>query len=85
MSEHMHNQIAQIETLSFLGGALQMILDHAGQPWMLLRPACIELGLNFLCQRKQLERAPWAITCVIKAQDARGPAAEPKAAPAGGA
>lgn len=72
MSEHMHNRIAQIETVSFPGGALQIILEQAGPPWMLLRPACNELRLSFLRQRKQLERAPWAVTCVMKAQGARG-------------
>lgn len=72
MSEHMHNRITQVETVRFPGGALQILVDSAGQPWMRLRPACRALGLDVLSQLKQMEREPWAATCVMKAQDTRG-------------
>ena len=39
--------------------------EHHARPF-------VALGLDVLSQRKQLEREPWAATCVMKAQDTRG-------------
>lgn len=47
------------------GTSIIEALRSGAQGWVLLKPLCEQLGLNFSGQRQRLERQPWAVVCMM--------------------
>ena len=47
------------------GTSIIEALRSGAQGWVLLKPLCEQLGLDFSAQRKRLERQPWAVVAMM--------------------
>lgn len=54
------------------GTSIIEALRSGAQGWVLLKPLCEQLGLNFSGQRQRLERQPWATVCMMTTVGADG-------------
>jgi hypothetical protein len=63
----------RIVVLPFAGGALQ-VAHHpqTGAGWLVLKPACEQLGIGVRGQQQRLQQSAWAVACVTHATGADG-------------
>lgn len=66
MGDPMKTEIVQV------GTSIIEALRSGAQGWVLVKPLCERLGLDFSAQRRRLERQPWAVVAMMATAGADG-------------